>query len=263
MVAYGRVPREGRHDPARAAAQGGRAGRHRRRGEDCCSPTGRCASTARSRPAAGASCVPGDVVARRRRVRAPHLSTPGVYVMGCEPATGKSAVALGVRQLLARRVTRLGVFRPVVADPEHDPLVDLLRSDAAPVRGVVRRDLRGGARRRGAGAGGDRRPLPGAGRAVRRRAGRRHRLRGRRHGGRAGVQRARGAQPRAAGAAGGQRARALGRGGPRRDRGGAGASGVGLRGRRRGRQPRARRPGRSGGVERRRCPSTRCRRSTC
>jgi len=53
--------------------------------------------------------------------------TPGVYVAGCEPATGKSAVALGVQQLLARRVERLGVFRPLVADPEHDPLLDLLR----------------------------------------------------------------------------------------------------------------------------------------
>ena len=53
--------------------------------------------------------------------------TPGVYVAGCEPATGKSAVALGVQQLLTRRVERLGVFRPVVADPEHDPLIDLLR----------------------------------------------------------------------------------------------------------------------------------------
>src|SRR3954447_23934465 len=51
--------------------------------------------------------------------------------MGCEPATGKSAIALGVRQLLARRLTRLGVFRPVVADAEHDPLVELLRSDVA------------------------------------------------------------------------------------------------------------------------------------
>src|SRR4051794_7600776 len=53
--------------------------------------------------------------------------TPGVYVAGCEPATGKSAVALGVQQLLTRRVERLGVFRPVVADPEHDPLLELLR----------------------------------------------------------------------------------------------------------------------------------------
>jgi phosphate acetyltransferase len=57
--------------------------------------------------------------------------TPGVYVAGCEPATGKSAVALGVQQLLARRVGRLGVFRPVVADPEHDPLLDLLRPAGA------------------------------------------------------------------------------------------------------------------------------------
>jgi phosphate acetyltransferase len=53
--------------------------------------------------------------------------TPGVYVAGCEPATGKSAVALGVQQLLTRRVERLGIFRPVVAHPEHDPLLDLLR----------------------------------------------------------------------------------------------------------------------------------------
>src|SRR4051794_23290966 len=53
--------------------------------------------------------------------------TPGVYVSGCEPATGKSAVALGVQQLLTRRVKRLGIFRPVVADREHDPLLELLR----------------------------------------------------------------------------------------------------------------------------------------
>ena len=63
--------------------------------------------------------------------------TPGVYVMGCEPATGKSAVALGVRQLLQRRLTRLGVFRPVVADPDRDPLVDLLRSEAFPYEASV------------------------------------------------------------------------------------------------------------------------------
>src|SRR6478735_2383394 len=53
--------------------------------------------------------------------------TPGIYVAGCEPATGKSAIALGVQQLLTRRVEKLGIFRPVVADPEHDPLLDLLR----------------------------------------------------------------------------------------------------------------------------------------
>ena len=36
-----------------------------------------------------------------------------------------------MQQLLARRVERLGVFRPVVADPEHDPLLDLLRPGGA------------------------------------------------------------------------------------------------------------------------------------
>src|SRR3954470_584283 len=63
--------------------------------------------------------------------------TTGVYVAGCEPATGKSAVALGVQQLLARRLTRLGVFRPVVEDPEHDPLVELLRTEALPYEASI------------------------------------------------------------------------------------------------------------------------------
>ncbi|RBY83596.1 phosphate acetyltransferase [Geodermatophilus sp. TF02-6] len=51
----------------------------------------------------------------------------GLYVTGCEPATGKSAVALGIFDLLARRVGRLGVFRPVVQTRDGtDPVVDLL-----------------------------------------------------------------------------------------------------------------------------------------
>src|SRR4051812_22353397 len=57
--------------------------------------------------------------------------TPGVFVTGSEPASGKSAVALGVQQLLARRIGRLGVFRPVVAHSEHDPILDLLRPNGA------------------------------------------------------------------------------------------------------------------------------------
>src|SRR4051795_11537509 len=57
--------------------------------------------------------------------------TPGVFVTGSEPASGKSAVALGVQQLLARRIGRLGVFRPVVAHPEHDPILDMLRPNGA------------------------------------------------------------------------------------------------------------------------------------
>src|SRR5205085_2266011 len=47
-----------------------------------------------------------------------------VYVAGLDPGAGKSLVALGVAELLSRRVGRLGVFRPV-ADP-GDPLIDLL-----------------------------------------------------------------------------------------------------------------------------------------
>ena len=71
--------------------------------------------------------------------------TPGVYVAGTEPATGKSAIALGVQQLLARRVRRLGVFRPVVADRDRDPLLDLLHPDFVPYEaacGVGYEDVR-------------------------------------------------------------------------------------------------------------------------
>jgi phosphate acetyltransferase len=64
------------------------------------------------------------------------LTTRGLYVAGSGPATGKSAVALGLHHLLTGRIVRLGVFRPVVeAADKRDPLVDLLRargSDALP-----------------------------------------------------------------------------------------------------------------------------------
>ncbi len=49
----------------------------------------------------------------------------GVYLTGLEPGGGKSTVALGVMELLSRRVRRLGAFRPLVRhDP--DPIVELL-----------------------------------------------------------------------------------------------------------------------------------------
>ena len=164
--------------------------------------------------------------------------TPGVYVAGCEPATGKSAVALGVQQLLARRVERLGVFRPVVADAEHDPLIDLLRPDFVPYAaacGVGYEEVRADearaleeivARYRALAAqcdgvlvvGTD---FLGAGTASRAR-----------------LQRPRRAQPRAAGRAGGERARPHARRGPRCDVGGADdVAALGAGRRRRGRQP--------------------------
>jgi phosphate acetyltransferase len=70
--------------------------------------------------------------------------TRGIYVLGTEPATGKSAIALGMQRLLARQVSRLGVFRPVVgADGEADPLLEALKADgAAAVAGVGYDDVR-------------------------------------------------------------------------------------------------------------------------
>jgi phosphate acetyltransferase len=48
-----------------------------------------------------------------------------VYVAGLSPGAGKSLVALGVAELLSRRVAGLGVYRPVVADA-GDPLLAML-----------------------------------------------------------------------------------------------------------------------------------------
>jgi len=51
-----------------------------------------------------------------------------VYVAALEPDTGKSVVALGVMEMLAGRVGRVGFFRPVVADGAGpDRLVELVR----------------------------------------------------------------------------------------------------------------------------------------
>ncbi|MBT8228210.1 MAG: phosphate acetyltransferase [Dactylosporangium sp.] len=49
-----------------------------------------------------------------------------VYVAGVARGAGKSVVALGVAELLSRRVDRLGVFRPLVADAS-DRVLALLR----------------------------------------------------------------------------------------------------------------------------------------
>jgi len=49
-----------------------------------------------------------------------------VYITGLEPGGGKSTVALGVTELLSRRVERLAVFRPLVREVA-DPIMELLR----------------------------------------------------------------------------------------------------------------------------------------
>ena len=50
-----------------------------------------------------------------------------VYLAALEPDTGKSVVALGMMELLAGRVERVGFFRPVVERRSTpDPLVQLM-----------------------------------------------------------------------------------------------------------------------------------------
>jgi phosphate acetyltransferase len=75
--------------------------------------------------------------------------TRGIYVLGAEPATGKSAIALGVQRLLAAQVSRLGVFRPVVEGAaEADTLLQLLQADGAVAApGVGYDDVRSDERR--------------------------------------------------------------------------------------------------------------------
>jgi phosphate acetyltransferase len=50
-----------------------------------------------------------------------------LYITSASPRAGKAVAALGVLELLARHVDRIGVFRPLVdGDGTSDPLVDLL-----------------------------------------------------------------------------------------------------------------------------------------
>ena len=49
-----------------------------------------------------------------------------VYIASAEGETGKSTVALGLLDLLTRRVGRVGVFRPVSRGGQHDVVVEML-----------------------------------------------------------------------------------------------------------------------------------------
>jgi phosphate acetyltransferase len=57
-----------------------------------------------------------------------------VYITGLEAGGGKSTVALGVAELLSRRVVRLAVFRPLVREVD-DPIIELLRDRYSPTAG--------------------------------------------------------------------------------------------------------------------------------
>ena len=67
-----------------------------------------------------------------------------LYITAPEAHSGKSAVALGLVDLLSRRVGRVGVFRPIInREHDHDTVVDLLiahpgvRQDYAEAIGVT------------------------------------------------------------------------------------------------------------------------------
>ena len=49
-----------------------------------------------------------------------------LYITAPEAHSGKSAVALGLVDLLSRRVGRVGVFRPIInRDHDNDTVIDL------------------------------------------------------------------------------------------------------------------------------------------
>ncbi|MEZ4558605.1 MAG: AAA family ATPase [Caldilineaceae bacterium] len=55
--------------------------------------------------------------------------TNSIYIAVTEPYTGKSVVALGITELLLRRTSRVGIFRPVIGDwkpGQRDKTIDLL-----------------------------------------------------------------------------------------------------------------------------------------
>ncbi|MGD8151407.1 phosphate acetyltransferase [Ornithinimicrobium sp. Y1694] len=49
-----------------------------------------------------------------------------LYLSSAESQSGKSALAVGLLAELCARGGRVGVFRPIVLDPSHDPLIELL-----------------------------------------------------------------------------------------------------------------------------------------
>ena len=52
--------------------------------------------------------------------------TRGLFLASPEARTGKSAVAVGLLDILAREVGTVGIFRPLVDSHHHDELIDVL-----------------------------------------------------------------------------------------------------------------------------------------
>ena len=78
--------------------------------------------TLRPHPSESADQLPHETITRTYGVPVPRT----VYVTGLEPGVGRSGVALGIAELLSRRVRRLGAFRPLIRT-EPDPTLELLR----------------------------------------------------------------------------------------------------------------------------------------
>ena len=55
--------------------------------------------------------------------------TRGIYVSATTQGSGKSLITLGIADMLHRHADRIGFFRPIVSveEPEHDPMVALMR----------------------------------------------------------------------------------------------------------------------------------------
>ena len=51
-----------------------------------------------------------------------------LYIAAMEPRSGKSLVALGLMELLSRRLHNIGFFRPIIPDVEQDNNIELIRS---------------------------------------------------------------------------------------------------------------------------------------
>lgn len=59
------------------------------------------------------------------------MTTKSIYIAASEGHIGKSAIALGLIDVLARQVSSIGVFRPLVRDRNADPVAEALLSQAA------------------------------------------------------------------------------------------------------------------------------------
>ncbi len=54
--------------------------------------------------------------------------TKNLYITTMEPRGGKSVVALGIMELLSRRLHNIGFFRPIIPDVKRDNNIELIRT---------------------------------------------------------------------------------------------------------------------------------------